>query len=77
MNQNHLVQVIKRIDKHLSDIEREYAKKNIVHRIREDWGYAFYTGKLVAYVTLLKSDNYPFDTLRDGSLTKRIEQYIK
>lgn len=49
-----LLTAVDKIDKHLTAIEKEYKKKNIEHRIREDWGYAYYTGKFVAYVYLLR-----------------------
>lgn len=53
-----LVTALEKIDRHLSAIEREYKKKNIEHRIREDWGYAFYTGKFVAYVSTLRENGF-------------------
>lgn len=65
MNSKYLFESVKRIHKHLNDIEREYRKKNIVHRIREDWGHAFYTGKLVAYLYILNAEKYPFHFNKD------------
>ncbi len=54
MEAKHLIEACRRIEKHLRAIEKEYKHKNIIHRLREDWGYAFYSGKLVAYRYILK-----------------------
>lgn len=49
----HLNQINRRIRKQLKDIEREYKRKNIIHRLKEDQGYNFYKGKLYAYEYIL------------------------
>ena len=62
MKYKHLFSLVKKIHKELTDREKEYARKNIKHRLREDWGYAFYTGKLVAYTYVLHEEGYSFKT---------------
>lgn len=69
----HLYKLVKKIHAHLSAIEREYAKKGIAKRIRSDWGYAFYTGKFVAYIFILKSHGFKFQAR--GSLAQRLLTY--
>lgn len=54
MNPKNLQEVCNRIEKQLKAIEKEYKKKNIVHRLKEDQGYNFYKGKLFAYTYILK-----------------------
>lgn len=74
MDGKHLFEVIRRIHRELSAREREYERKNIAHRLREDWGYAFYTGKFVAYLFLLRQDGYPLKT-GDKAFAARIRKY--
>lgn len=50
----HLLEACRRIERHLKAIEKEYKKKNIIHRLKEDQGYNFYRGKLFAYQFILK-----------------------
>lgn len=61
----NLFEAVKRIHKHLTDIEREYTRKGIYNKIRSDWGYAFYTGKLVAYIFILKTLKYKMNPTKD------------
>ena len=51
----HLKEVCKRIEKHLKAIEKDYKRKNIIHRLKEDQGYNFYKGKLFAYKYVIKN----------------------
>jgi len=50
---------VSKICRHLEGVEREYAKKNIEHRIREDWGYAYATGKMVALLQVASRMKIP------------------
>jgi hypothetical protein len=75
--QRNLFGAVRRIASDLDAIERDYKRKNIEHRIREDWGYAFYTGKLVAYVTVLKDEGFPLRKVSAKKLLARIKPYLR
>jgi hypothetical protein len=44
-----LKELTKRYENHAKAIEKEYKRKNIIHRLREDFGYAYTMGKIAAY----------------------------
>lgn len=46
--------LIKRYERHAKAIEKEYKRKNIEHRLREDFGYSYTLGKIMAYKFILK-----------------------
>ncbi len=54
MDTKNLKQLIKRYEKHVRLIEKEYKRKNIIHRLREDFGYSYSMGKIAAYKFILK-----------------------
>lgn len=54
LNPRNLQQLIKRYEKHANLIEKEYKRKNIIHRLREDFGYSYTVGKIEAYKFILK-----------------------
>lgn len=51
---NDLQRACKNIEKQLKAIEKEYKRKNIIHRLKEDQGYNFYKGKLFAFKYVLE-----------------------
>ena len=55
INPKYLRQACKKIERHLKQIEGEYKRKNIEHRLIEDQGYNFYKGKLFAYKWVLEN----------------------
>lgn len=54
MLETDLLYAVKNINKELKAIEKEYKRKNIVHRLIEDQGYNFYKGKLFAFKYVLE-----------------------
>jgi hypothetical protein len=53
MLETDLLYAVKNINKELIAIEKDYKKKNIIHRLKEDQGYNFYKGKLFAFKYVL------------------------
>ncbi len=55
IDHKNLKQLIKRYEKHALLLEKEYKRKNIEHRLREDFGYAYTLGKIAAYNYMLNN----------------------
>lgn len=54
LTSKNIKEIIKRYEKHTRLIERDYNRKNIKHRLREDFGYGYTLGKIAAYKYILK-----------------------
>lgn len=50
----NILKLVARYERHTRALEKEYKKKNIEHRLREDFGYAYTTGKIAILKYILK-----------------------
>lgn len=47
------------IDRQLFDMEKEYYEKDIPEKVRNDYTYAFYQGKMMAYCFCIQELGFP------------------